>query len=75
MELKDLLILIVGTGGIGIGGIISAWLTNKSKHKVDLLDRAYEEITRQDKVIKELREMINTLKDKLTKYEKKKGND
>lgn len=52
------MLLVVGTGGIGIGGIISAWLTSKGKHKVDLLDRAYKEIGRLDEIIKDLEEEL-----------------
>ena len=47
MGLQDLLIVLIGGGGIG--AIIAAIMTRqtaKDKNKIDLLDRAYKEIER-----------------------------
>lgn len=54
MSVEDLLRLLIGGGGLGIGAIVSAWLTSRSKREVDLLDRSYKEITRLDEKINDL---------------------
>lgn len=55
MGLQDLLIVLIGGGGIG--AIISALMTRqtaKDQNKIDLLDRAYKEIERLEAKIDEL---------------------
>lgn len=59
MDFNTLLALLIGSGGVG--AIVSAMLvreTSKEKHKVDLLDKAYLEITRLDNKIQELEEKL-----------------
>lgn len=84
--------LAIGSGGIG--ALVSAFFTRKSQKEsteIDLLDRAYKEISRLDKkideleselkkerddnaelrrIIAELREGMQSLKDDLVKYER-----
>ena len=55
MGLQDLLIVLLGGGGIG--AIIAAIMTRqtaKDQNKIDLLDRAYKEIERLEAKIDEL---------------------
>lgn len=59
MDFDTLLALLIGSGGLG--AIVSAVLvrqTSKEKNKIDLLDKAYEEITRLDNKIQELEEKL-----------------
>lgn len=65
MTVVDLLVLLVGGGGVG--ALLSAYLTRKSAKdntEIQLLDRAYAEIKRLDEKIKEL-EAENNGKDNL----------
>ena len=55
MELNELLIILIGGGGVG--AIIAAFMTRqtaKDQNKIDLLDRAYKEIERLEAKIDEL---------------------
>ena len=54
MTFEQLLVLLIGGGGVA--GLLSAFFTRKSgkeKTNIDLLDRAYKEIERIDKKLKE----------------------
>uniref|UniRef100_UPI00352B3983 hypothetical protein n=1 Tax=Aerococcus urinaeequi TaxID=51665 RepID=UPI00352B3983 len=59
MEISTLIGLMVGTGGIG--AILSAYFvrqSSKESHKIELLSKAYEEITRLERNIAELEEKL-----------------
>lgn len=59
MGLQDLLIVLLGGGGIG--AIIAALMTRqtaKDRNKIDLLDRAFKEIERLDTKLKEAEEEL-----------------
>ena len=54
MELNELLTILIGGGGVG--AIIAAVMTRetaKDKNKIDLLDRALQEIARLEAKLKE----------------------
>lgn len=60
MDFNTLLALLIGSGGVG--AVVSALLvreTSKESHKLDLLDKAYLEITRLDNKIEELEEKLD----------------
>lgn len=70
MNWETILALLVG--GTGIGGWISSILTRQSQkesNEVDLLDRAYKEITRLDKIIDKLKLIISNLETKVKELE------
>lgn len=59
MGLQELLIVLIGGGGIG--AIIAAIMTRqtaKDKNKIDLLDRAFKEIERLETKLKEAEEEL-----------------
>ena len=59
MGLQELLIVLLGGGGIG--AIIAALMTrqtDKDHNKIDLLDRAYKEIERLETKLKEAEEEL-----------------
>lgn len=59
MGIKEVLILLIGGGGIG--SMVSAFLTRKTdkdKIEISLLDRAYEEIDRLNNVAEDLRRQL-----------------
>ena len=61
MGLQDLLLVLIGGGGIG--AIIAALMTRqtaKDQNKIDLLDRAYKEIERLEAKIDELEEELRS---------------
>ena len=60
MGLQDLLIVLLGGGGIG--AIIAALMTRqtaKDQNKIDLLDRALKEIVRLEAKLKEAEEELD----------------
>ena len=64
MGLQDLLIVLIGGGGIG--AIIAALMTrqtDKDKNKIDLLDRAYKEIERLEAKLAEAEEELEKEQD------------
>ena len=59
MGLQELLIVLIGGGGIG--AIIAAIMTRqtaKDQNKIDLLDRAYKEMERLEGKLKEAEEEL-----------------
>lgn len=70
MTFEQLLILLIGGGGAA--GLLSAFFTRKSgkeKTDIDLLDRAYKEIERIDKKLKEAYTELELEKGKNEKLE------
>lgn len=64
MGLQELLIVLIGGGGIG--AIIAALMTrqtDKDKNKIDLLDRAYKEIERLEAKLAEAEEELEKEQD------------
>ena len=64
MGLQDLLIVLLGGGGIG--AIIAALMTRqtaKDQNKIDLLDRALKEIVRLEAKLKEAEEELEKEQD------------
>ena len=70
MTFEQLLVLLIGGGGSA--GLLSAFLTRKSgkeRTNIDLLDRAYKEIERIDKKLKEAYTELEMEKGKNEKLE------
>jgi len=64
MGLQDILIVLIGGGGIG--AIIAALMTRqtaKDQNKIDLLDRAFKEIERLETKLKEAEEELEKEQD------------
>lgn len=64
MSVETVLALFIGGGGIG--ALVSAFFTRKSQREsteIDLLDRAYKEISRLDMIIEELEKKLKKERD------------
>ena len=71
MTLSELVQLAAGSTVIGtIISVVFTRLTNKEKHDIDLLDRAYKEINRLDSIVKMLKSDLDDEKYMRKKTEK-----
>ena len=71
MEVNELLTILIGGGGVG--AIIAAVMTRetaKDKNKIDLLDRALQEIARLEAKLKEAEDELD--KEQTENYELRK---
>ena len=60
MEVNELLTVLIGGGGVGaIAAAVMTRQTAKDKNKIDLLDRALQEIVRLEAKLKEAEEELD----------------
>ena len=60
MEVNELLTILIGGGGVGaIVAAIMTRQTDKDKNKIDLLDRALQEIARLEAKLKEAEDELD----------------
>lgn len=64
MEMNELLTIIIGGGGVGaVVAAIMTRQTDKDKNKIDLLDRALQEIARLEAKLKEAEDELDKEQD------------
>lgn len=68
MEVNELLTILIGGGGVGATvAAIMTRQTDKDKNKIDLLDRAFQEIARLEAKLKEAEDELD--KEQTENYE------